>query len=60
MAPTFRNPDVFNPRPLASSFNVATRMYSGLCTPNMESPAMRSPRGNDKLQKEQSKILIND
>jgi hypothetical protein len=44
MAPPFRNPDVFNPRPLASSFNIATRLYSGFATPNMESPAQQSPR----------------
>lgn len=57
VAPGFPNPDVFNPRSLAASFNVASRLYSGFATPNMN-----SPRINDNLntEPETSKILIND
>lgn len=46
-APTFANPGVFNPRPMASSFN-ATRMYSGFGTPNPT-----TPRETDNLQTEE-------
>jgi hypothetical protein len=62
MAPAFGNPDVFNTKPMSSTYNVASRLYSGFATPNLQTPRMTSPReetGHLKTE-EAPKILIND
>ncbi len=58
LAPTFRNPDVFNPRAAASTFNIAARLYSGLPTPNMVTPRDEEQNAGHDLPAQ--KILIND
>lgn len=50
-APAFPNPDVFNPRSLASTYNMASQLYSGLASPGLTSPAgfELSHQANDKI-----------
>jgi hypothetical protein len=61
-APGFGNPDVFNPKPMASTFNIASRLYSGFATPNLPTPRIASPREPvENLKTEDApKIRVND